>query len=75
MLLIWQVEPVPACDKKSFPLGQTHTSKTLCLVPEREAFPSGRRRSLIFLAAKLILREKGEEFQMYLIRSYHSYII
>lgn len=54
LLRIWQVEPVPACDKKSFPLGQTHTSNTVCLFPEVEAFPSGRRRSLIFLASKLI---------------------
>lgn len=65
MLLIWQVDPVPAWERKSLPLGQTQTSYTLCLVPEEEelaeAFPSGSRIRRILRASREIWGEVGEK--------------
>ena len=57
---MWQVEPVPAWDRKRRPLGQTQTSYTVCLVPEEEeeeeeeAFPSRRPSSRILVASREI---------------------
>ncbi|KAG9340937.1 hypothetical protein JZ751_020130, partial [Albula glossodonta] len=54
LVLARQVEPLPACEMKSLPLGHRHTSYTTCLEPTGEDWPWGSRRSLILLASNTL---------------------